>query len=87
MTALNRIPGFLIWIITVDTTSSAVNSTPSLQKMPLRSFAVICVKSALYSGLSAASEVLPNAVETAIRIDVPEGIERRLLQSVGLGWH
>src|SRR3979411_3323748 len=39
-------------------TSSAVNSTPSLQKMPLRNFAVISVKSALYRGLSAASELL-----------------------------
>src|SRR3979490_1856040 len=57
-TALKRIPGFLIWVITVDMTSSAVNSTPSLQKMPLRNFAVISVKSALARGLSAASELL-----------------------------
>src|SRR5471032_1272586 len=56
-TALNRIPGFLIWVITVEITSSAVNSMPSLQKMPLRNFAVISVKSALYCGLSAASEL------------------------------
>src|SRR5882762_5805500 len=39
-------------------TSSAVNSTPSLQKMPLRNFAVISVESALYCDLSAASELL-----------------------------
>lgn len=56
-TALKRIPGCLICVVTVETTSSAVNSTPSLQKMPLRSFTVISVKSALYCGLLAASEL------------------------------
>ena len=45
--ALQRRPLVFMWVWMVKTTSSAVNSTPSLQKMPLRSFTVISVKSAL----------------------------------------
>src|SRR5436305_14965841 len=45
--ALQRRPLVFMWVWMVKTTSAAENSTPSLQKMPLRSFTVISVKSAL----------------------------------------
>src|SRR4051812_46237266 len=46
--ALQVMPGLATWVSTVYLTSAAVNSTPSLQSTPLRSLAVISVKSALY---------------------------------------
>ncbi len=45
--ALRTRPLVFRWVSVVKTTSSAVNSLPSLQKMPGRSFTVISVKSAL----------------------------------------
>ena len=45
--ALQRMPLVFMCSSVVNTTSAEVNSTPSLQKMPLRSFTVISVKSAL----------------------------------------
>ena len=45
--ALRTSPLVSRWVLVVKTTSSAVNSTPSLQKMPGRSLTVISVKSAL----------------------------------------
>ena len=45
--ALQRSPLVFMCVSTVYTTSAAVNSTPSLQLKPLRSFTVISVKSLL----------------------------------------
>ena len=45
--ALRTSPLVFRWVSMVKITSSAVNSTPSLQKSPGRSFTVISVKSAL----------------------------------------
>ena len=54
---LQTIPGVSIWVWTVKTTSSAVNCSPSLHKIPSRRFTVISEKSSLYSGGPLASEL------------------------------